>query len=317
MQRPADAILCAADLVRRDEAVRETAHLEQFARYPVRIELGGVVVEVRFEWPNAAEVYRRRYRHALSTGTPRFTACVANWKPGEVYFWFPGLATYFWGHWDLGSNDLAFLTDAVVTTTLFTASEDLIALHAAVVGDGACAAAIVGTTTAGKSTTAIACARRGLDLYSDEFGIVTPHGVMPCQRALNLRSGGIELLRQDRAPNSPVDAWLRSHRGDCDGVGYDELFGELHVPALRPLRLAFILAGAGPHPQVRLLSAPQMLVHLEPWARMKARGIEAAGELLALLKSVDSYELTLGKPDDTARLIRAMLAEASDAKRIA
>jgi hypothetical protein len=316
---PDTSMLGADDLERRDGAVHQVEQLAKKPFHAVTIEIGGVAVEARFEWPEAAAVYRRRYRHMLSTGAPRYFAHVAGWKAGEVYFWISGGATYVWLHSQVGANEVSFLMDAVVNTTVFNSTDGLIALHAGVVGDGASVAALVGTTTAGKSTTSIACARRGLDLYSDEFCLVTPRGVLPCPRSLNLREGGIELLARDSAPASPIDAWLLRNRGaDRENVGFDDLFGEPRIPEPRPLRLAFIVAGVGPHPQAMPITPARMLVHVEPWARMKARGIDAAGALLALLRDVASYELTLGKPDDTARLIGEMLASArNDVKRIA
>ena len=312
-EEPASTPQGAEGLVRRDDAVRQTSHLERLAVHEVKIELAGRVVAVRLEWATAAEVYGRRYRRLLSTRPPDLTAYAGGWKPGEVYFWIGGGPTYVWLHSQLGRNEIAFLMDAVVNSTVFTSTDDLVALHAATVGNGAAIAAIVGTTTAGKTTTAIACARRGLDLYSDEFCLVMPEGVLACPRALNLREGGIELLAQDAAPQSVLDEWLRNNRGgDRDNVGFDELFGELPELPQLPLRLAFTIVGRDTEPRATPLSAARMVAHVEPWVRMKARGLDAVEALHALVRRVACYELILGRPDDTARLIATMLASVAE-----
>jgi len=271
----------------------------------VRLDLAGAIVEVRFDCPDAAQLYRRRYRHMLSDGRPGRIAYAVAQKPDEHFFWVEGGSAYRWRGSPLKPHAVAFFTDAVVGTTVFRSLENVVTLHAAAISDGFSAAAIIGSTTAGKTTTAIACARRGLALYSDEFCIVAPNGILPFPRSLSLRCAATEVLANDPVPSSAVDAWLRTH-GCCDGydLGYDELFGTLERPAPRPLRTAFVLIGKGAQPSIREVSRVAMVAHAGPWAKLKASGFEAFETLLALFEGVACYEVVLGSPDATARAIR-------------
>ncbi len=276
---------------------------------PVTVSFCGIVVMVRFGDAEAATAFRRRYRHMLSNAPPQVVAYAVARRPEETFFWVAGDAAFVWDHCRLWPNEAAFLADAVVTTSVFTSREGAVAFHAAAVTDGDGAAALVGSSAAGKSTTAIACARRGLGLYSDEFCVATSEGVAPFPRTLNLRRGGIELLAKDRAPGSPVDAWLTAHRGlDVEDIGWDEIFGRLVVPRARPLRAVFAIVGAGARPAARPIGAAQMLAHVTPWVKTKARGLAAAQRVLELLQGAATFELTLGSPDATASLIGERLA---------
>jgi hypothetical protein len=280
--------------------------------HAVKFDLAGVVVEVRFDNAEAAQLYRGRYRHMLTDCAPQEVGYAAELGPGEIYFWLDGHDAYRWDRSAIKPQVIAFLADAVVNTTVFTSRDGIIALHAAALSDGRAAAAIVGSSTAGKTTTAIACARRGLELYSDEYCIATEAGIIPFPRSISLRCAATEVLANDPVPSSAVDAWLGSH-GCCDGydLGYDELFGVLHRPKPRPLRAAFVLVGKGSQPVVRPLSRNAMLEHIAPWAKLKPRGFEALHALVALLEPVTCFEVVLGTPDATARAIELTLENVS------
>ncbi|MBV8151582.1 MAG: hypothetical protein JO101_06795 [Candidatus Eremiobacteraeota bacterium] len=283
--------------------------LAQRASYGVACEVAGVVAEARFDDSEAAALYRRRYRHVLTDRPARmFTYAVAR-RPNEVYFWGSGESAYCWDHCNIGPNRISFFADALTTTEVFTSVDGVVALHGAAVSDGSGVAAILGSSNSGKTTTAVACARRGLTVYSDEFCVISDGEVVPFPRAINLRGGGLALLAADARSRSPIDRWLRAQSGgDANDVGFDELFGSLPASAERkPLRVVFSVAGTADDARAKPISAAQMIGHAKPWAKMKPRGLEAVHGLLAMLHDVACYELWLGTPDRTARLVAQML----------
>jgi hypothetical protein len=279
------------------------------AIHPVSFVIAGVPVEVRFDVPGAADIYRRRYRHMLSERAPAMTAYAVARGGDNAFFWAGDQPLYCWDRGLISDRIIAFFADAVATTTFLQSIDDLIALHAAAVTNGRSAAFIAGVSTAGKSTTAIACFRRGLQLYSDEFCLVRDGAVLPHPRAISVRREGLELLCADAAPASPADAWLRANRDhDRESVGFDELFGRAAWPPPHPLRVAFAAVAKDRSPSVRSIAPAQMLAHTMPSARQTQRGLDGVAALLAVLQPVTCYELTLGPPDATAELIAQILS---------
>jgi len=301
-------IVDASMLRRCDDDDELRIELAPLAVHAVTFTVAGVPVEVRFNVAAAADIYRRRYRHMLASHAPVMTAYAVARDPNDVYFWAGEGPLHCWDQGKIHDHVIAFFADAVATTLFFNSIDDLIALHAAALTDGHSAAFIAGVSTAGKSTTAIACFRRGLELYSDEFCLVRAGGVLPHPRAISVRREGLELLLASAAPASPVDAWLRANRGeDRENVGFDELFGNATWPAPRPLRIACAAIARERTPSVRPIAPAKMLAHTMPSARMKTRGLDGVAALLAILQPVACYELTLGPPDATAELIAQML----------
>lgn len=301
----------AADLV-QSEALLDDSSLRASATHVVRVDLAGTVVDVRFNDREAARLYRSRYRHMLSAATPRRRAYAAAAESRVGYFWLEGDAVYRWDRSELTPNVVTFLADAVINTGVFTSAADTIALHAATVGNAFGVAAVIGISTAGKTTTAIACARRGLDLYSDEYCVLAPSGVLPFPRSISIRCAATEVLANDPVSGSAVDAWLQTH-GCCDGydLGYDELFGAFVRPEVRPLRAAFALVGRSEKPQAKVIPARAMVEHVRPWAKTSLQGVERLQRLLVLFGGVRCCELVLGSPDASAREIARCLEESA------
>jgi len=307
----------AGDLTRTDDSLTGLRKLVPDATHPVTFAFDRTIVSLRFHDCEAARLHRSRYRHMLASAEPALTFYIA--APGQAtYFWLPDVAAFRWDRHALTPENVSFLADAVATTLTFESLADSVVLHAGVVADSTGAAAIVGTTEAGKTTTSIACTRRGLTLLTDEFCVATPRGVVPFPRTLNLRRGGIELLAAGARPGSPLGDWLLRHGGaDRNDVGFDELFSSWQPPAPRPLRALFLVTGRGATPEATPSTAARMLPRLLPWSRMKSRGLDAARELLALLQTVACFELVLGSPDDTAQLIAETLARGPRAHSVA
>ena len=109
-----------------------------------------------------------------------------------------------------------FLADAFALTEFLRERDDgIVSLHAATVGLPGGVAAIIGDSNVGKTTTAVACARAGMDLYSDERCLIDQRSMIySFPRAINVRATGLQLLVADEfRGNDPIRARLRAHRG--------------------------------------------------------------------------------------------------------
>jgi hypothetical protein len=299
----------ADELTRIDANCQSLTHVRESACHDVRFAFDRAIVSVRFADLEAANMHRSRYRHMLATGEPALTLYVAA-RGAATHFWIPAVAAYRWDRYVLAPHAISFLADAVATTHAFESLPDTIVLHAAAVAGPSGVAALVGTTEAGKTTTSLACARLGLALLSDEFCVRTPRGVIPFPRTLNIRRGGIELLAEGAEPGLPLNDWIITNGGaDRHDVGFDELFGDWQRPGPGPLRAVFLVAGRDAVAQAKVATPAGLLPRILPWSRMKARGVDAASELLELLQGVACFELVLGTPEETARLVARALSE--------
>ncbi len=284
--------------------------LRRRGRHRVALEMAGAVGELRFSGATAAALFRRRYRHMLTARRAQMVAYAVTDETGTPFFWTGDAGpVYRWGRQALSDGEIAFLADAVAMTGFFRALDDTIALHAAALTDGYGAVAIVGASTAGKSTTAVACVRRGLQLYSDEYCAITPGGVAPFPRALNLRRSGLELLAHEPTLPTGITAVAAARcGGDWEDAGFDELFGSLHVPEPTPLRVVCAIVGTEAAPSAARIPPAAMLRYAKPWSKMKPRGLEGVRALLAALQPTACYELRLGSPDATAQLVARLVA---------
>ena len=192
-----------------------------------------------------------------------------------------------------------------VLTWLMLREHPLVGLHAAVCAAGGVALVIVGPSGCGKSTLSYALAQQGADYFSDEAAFldrrdnrlyVRPHRV-------SLRPGGVAALAE--TPEEPL--WYESKPGDlkcapilplpqaaCPSGRSVLLFvdGFGDAPRLAPLgggdaarRLAFVMGCGDPSPLARL---------------------EAAADIVSRLPC---RALTIGQPEETARLLIAQAQE--------
>jgi hypothetical protein len=256
----------------------------------------GTTIEIRFDDAAAADLHRRRYARLPAQGMADLRAHAAVLGEG-TYFCIEDGPAFRWND-PLGPSATQFLADVVVRTEYFMERSPYQSFHAAAVRVNECAAAITAASMGGKTTTAIACARRGMPLYSDERCILDGELVLPFPRAINIRAASLDLLG------------LATHRGeDWTFVDYVELFGDASLPEPRPLRAIFFITGRGPKATVEAMpleSAVTALVRAP--LRGRARGADRVVEATRLLRRARPYTLTLGTPDETARLIAQTVA---------
>jgi len=237
-------MISADRLVTSGIGLAERKVLERGARHTVPIHVQDRAIAVHFDEPQSAALFASRYRDLRGHGEAEIAAYAVRDRDGDTHFWTAEGAGYRWPHGPLGPRATAFLADAVAMHALLTAVPSAVALHAAALHFDGRTFAITGHTTAGKSTTAVACVAAGCGLYSDERCIITPEGTLPFPRAINLRSGGIDVLVDDLPP-SALRSRLELRRGaDWDDVHFDELFEPFHLKANRRLRSSQLLGGA-------------------------------------------------------------------------
>ena len=301
-------MISADRLVTSGIGLAERKVLERGARHTVPIHVQDRAIAVHFDEPQSAALFASRYRDLRGHGEAEIAAYAVRDRDGDTHFWTAEGAGYRWPHGPLGPRATAFLADAVAMHALLTAVPSAVALHAAALHFDGRTFAITGHTTAGKSTTAVACVAAGCGLYSDERCIITPEGTLPFPRAINLRSGGIDVLVDDLPP-SALRSRLELRRGaDWDDVHFDELFEPRPLPPVAPLRAIFAITGRATEPRVRRITSVEMLPQAQFGAIAPGVGIDRARAILCVLQSVACYELVLGAPSASARRIFEVLA---------
>jgi hypothetical protein len=305
-------LIGAQDLVPVDTAhAAIVADPSAHRRQSVLIDVAGEVCAVHFDRRETAARFALRYadlevhgavaaRHAFAMRDP-----VLGWL-----FWSEGGTAYRWPHGDLADDIVAFLADAVALTAFIQQREDgIVSLHAATLGVAGGVAAIVGDSNVGKTTTAVACARAGMDLYSDERALIDRQSLVhPFPRAINVRAPGLRLLVRDTpSGDDPIGARLRARGdGDWNDVRISDLAPARRPLEPRPLRAVFLLAGAGAEPVVETVTASRAARAAARWAQGAGAGLDKVARLIDVFSQVPCYRLQLGTPHASARLIRSI-----------
>lgn len=257
---------------------------------------------MHFDDGEAASRFASRYPD-LRCSTAVGSHAYAVRQRGGAYFWLDDGPAYRWPHGGLSASATAFLADAVATHALLRALPGAVSLHAAALRFGMHAFAITGLSTAGKSTTALACAAAGASLFSDERCIVRSGLVIPYPRAINVRAGGLQMLI-DGLPESDIRRRLEPHRGkDWESVRFTSLFGDRPFPQPAPLRAIFAITGFANKTSIRAIAPSRMLPVAKSGALCGAQGLDRIARLLALLNSAACYEMELGPPFESAQAI--------------
>ena len=183
-------IVTAAELIEVELGAADRARLARQANQIVTVEWFGRRIAARFEQDHAAAIFRARYADFLASGPVELESCAAFSENGEPLFWTEPGAAYRYPARIAAAHVVAFLADAATQRAFFDVNAELLSFHAAAVAVGDRAAAISAISTGGKSTTAIACARRGMALFSDERCVLKDGRVNAFPRAMNLRQHG-------------------------------------------------------------------------------------------------------------------------------
>jgi hypothetical protein len=290
--------------------VSARAELRAATRHPVSLTWFGTNVTVRFADPLAAERYAARYRRfAAAPGEASLEGCALA-AGGISYLWTEGGPAYrFAAH--LRGETLDFLSDIVVRDAYFTRYCPFTSLHAAALACDGAALALCGASTGGKTTTALACTRLGMELYSDERCLFDGERVRAFPRALNVRAGALDLLCSD-VPGDALSARLEPHRGsDWESVDPADLTGRRDLPEPLPPAAIFFIEARAERPILRPLTLAEAVPRtLAAPLRTRRTGLDRLPAALEILRRVRAYGLTLGTPSQTARALRDALRAA-------
>ncbi len=303
----------AQQLVDFDLSDAERKMLFERAQKLVTIQWFGTRVGACFDDPFEAEAFRARYRSFETSGVPDMWSCAVRGDNGEPIFWTEPGGACRWPGVLRKPGLIAFLADAVTRRAFFDINASIISFHSAAVQIGNAAVAISANSTGGKSTTAVACARRGMGLYSDEHCVVIDGFVHAFPRALNIRKGGLERLAAEDVPHDEgIGRRLRRHRGfDWNFVTFPNLLGGRPLPQPRRLEAIFFIDGCARAARATPLGLDDAITRLLTAALRGPRaGIDRVAAAAAIVQRARAYGLTLARPDETARLIQATVHDA-------
>lgn len=306
MRSPVVAVMAEelerVDLVRarRQELARQTTEA-------VRVDFLGTALEICFDDRRACAAYARRYERFRTNASPTKRAFAVRDETSEL-FWYEDRAAYRWPGAPLDFSARDFLADSVVRREFFSEIPGFLTFHAAAVAVERGAVAIIAPSTGGKTTTAVACARRGMGLFTDEECISENGWVHPFPRAINLRADGIERMLNDPVfPDDGMGERLRARAGGpwaC--ASFDELLGPRPLPEPRQLVATyFIRPGNGSASIAPMRLAEAVPLFFSAWPRSRLTGPDRVAEAVLLFSGAPPYSLTLGTPDETARAIEA------------
>jgi hypothetical protein len=287
---------------------RRAAAYAARARHEVAIAVGHSTIAVRFSHPSAAAAFAVRFGDMPGDGPPAAVAYAVAF-PDEAYFWLSPDRARRWPH-RINDHLLVFFTDILAMHEYLTTSAD-VGFHAAVIAKGSVVAALVGRSTAGKTTTAIAAARNGFALYSDERCILQEGLVVPFLRAITVREGARSALLGDAASGSSIDTRLRKLPAQGEAaIRPRALLAERAGGPPRRLGAMFVIEGRAATPFIEPCSVYAVLPTLLESMASRDRGLDRAARLIGVLRDVPLYRLRLGTPDATAKSIERTLDEA-------
>ena len=276
-------------------------------RYCVRVGIADVVVELRSDDDTVARAFAERYDDHIVSREPDFEYYVATEAHGYL-FWCAHAGGYRWTRGPLRVNAVLFLCDAVVLSALIRFDERLASMHAAGLECADGAVALAGDSTAGKTTTLLACARAGIPIYSDERVLVRDGVVHPFLRRCLVRADSARRLLQFRDDDALGRMLLRD-----EDISLARCFGVEAIARPRPLRRLLILDGLGPRTRIRRADSVAALRAISAWFDTAGNGLARLARARELLRNVQSYHIVLGSPHDAARTIADFLHETHDA----
>jgi hypothetical protein len=278
----------------------------------VTLAIGDEAIGVRFSRASAANAFAERFGDMLSPIAPK-AVIFAVTSAGKAYFWRTPERARFWPD-DPSDELLVFFADNVALHEYLTTG-DAMGIHAAVIASASHLVALVGVSTAGKTTTAIAAVRNGFALYSDERCIIERGRVVPFLRAMTIRTGGRAALLADQplrdrvgADACTVTSALRALPADGEAtIRPRALAGALAGGSPRPLDSIFIIEGRDAAPAAEPCSPYAVLPALTRSMLCRESGLARMSRLLSELQGVATYRLRLGSPDGTVKAIESVL----------
>lgn len=305
-------MITADDLETLDGVPLPLAQARARTRATVALDIVGRTSAVHFDDVEAARAFAARYADLTTTVNAYDAEAFALRDPaGGRWFWSVGGPVFRWPHSECDAALQTFFADAAAITAFFLQRNDgVLSLHAATVAIPGAAAALIGESNVGKTTTAIACARLGLLLYGDERCVIDRTSrVHAFPRALNIRDASRRLLLEDStARGDHVDEILRARpAGGLNDVRFADLLGSWSRPERERLRAVFVLDGLADEPELRRTTPADAARAVARWAHGAGAGLDKIARLLDLFAPLACYRLVLGTPSASATVIGSVL----------
>jgi hypothetical protein len=273
------------------------AAMEQHCIYNARCEIAGITIELCTDMPEVARLFALRYADHPACRPADFRYFVATIRGGYA-FWCAHAATWRWTQGPLPPDAIVFLADSVALSALIRYDSSLTSMQAAAVEYNGIAAAIAGHSTPGKTTTLLACARRGMRVYSDERTLLRHTIAHPFLRRCSVRAAGARLLLADQDADKQPDPLRTSPQ-----LSLKMCFGPDAIADPRPLRALFVIAGTGHCAGLELIDTSTALPAITRWFDARGDMVDRVARAISTLQSLRCYRLTLGTPDETAAAI--------------
>lgn len=271
--------------------------LERHCVHTATCEIAGVTMELRTDMPEVARLFALRYADHPAVGAPDFRYYVATVRGGYA-FWCGHASSWRWSQGALPPDAVVFLADAVALAAVVRFDAHIASMHAAAIEHSGVAAAFAGTSTTGKTTTLLACARRGMRIYSDERVILRENVVHPFLRRCSVRAAGARLLLAENDNDRLADA-LRA----APELSLKTCFGRAAIASPHPLRALFVLNGTGHCAALEAVDTATALPAITRWFDAHGDMVDRVARAITLLQDVKCYRLTLGTPDESAAAI--------------
>lgn len=283
-------------------------HAGEFNLY---VEVAGIGMRLRFDDNKLRDQFAARYREHVSPSGDAAIVYSCSRIGDSYYFWSSAIPTAWRWPGPLPLQALVLLVDATAMASLVRSDQTLLSFHAAALDTPFGAVGIVGESTAGKTTTTLACARAGLSVFSDERLLVRGNKVLPFLRAFNIRPHGRALLEADDATDEFAAAMAQQPRDlDWNDVSPYEVITRLRRPQSAALRALFLLQGTSDSASVTELGQAHIMRVLMASADCCAISrLERAARVRAMISGVGIFGLTLGTPAGSAALIQSTIRE--------
>jgi hypothetical protein len=221
---------------------------------------------------------------------------------------------------DLDEAPADFAIDALLAIVQ-SVQPGLLFLHAASFGIAGAGALLIGQGRAGKSTTAVALAALGHELFGDDMAAIRMDSgeLLPFRRTLRLRPGPSVASLGARLRTVPHTFAVDPGGTTRTLVRPDALFPSRSSEAL-PLRFAFVLDGFSAQPcltpfrpdigSVAFLRGA-VSETLPTWGRSPGRDLMKFLTVVDVLSKLSCHRLRLGTPEASAATIENLMMEAT------
>lgn len=287
-------VIRAEQLTRTGDA--QHAQLAKHCVYSAQCEIAGVAMELRTDLSEVARLFALRYADHPPTHRPDFRYYVVTARGGYL-FWSDHAPAWRWSQGSLPADAVVFLADTVILSAIIRFEPTLASMHAAGLEFRGMAFAIVDRSPLTKTTALMACARRGMRVYSDERVVMRGGLAYPFLRRTSVRAAGARLLLADRESfNETPELSLKT----CLGGGA--------IAEPEPLGALFVLAGRKGSASVERIDAATAMPAITRWFDARGDIMDRVTRAIALLRSIACFRLTVGTPDETATAIAYAIA---------